>query len=368
MAISVECPYCHKRMSAVDEAAGKKVACIGCTKPITVPGAAAQPVGPLTARPAERPVAKRPPPLPRAGPSFPAPATAVAAFPAAAVPLRAEPVPEFEGEAPEITMSLDGTSTLQTPDRRFRMRVDLLDVHPADRGPLFETIRERVWKILRAGPAITAQADLCVTCSEYDLGSQLARYMTSGIAGAVRTGLTLTGTINGKTINEMYVATRRFGFIGGSSTDMAAGCLTECGVKALSAIFQAAGVPETDFARAWRWIGIIKWAAAGTVLVLLLALAFSTTPTVAKRIPDPTIGRTRMICGAILAALGTYVIIAMGAMLGAPRHFLETDPRGVRAMARVGMQNIPGMRIATFLMGAVGVALIWFAILLYRNS
>jgi hypothetical protein len=369
MAIAVECPHCRKRMSAVDEAAGKKVACIGCKKPITVPAASAKVVMPAGARPAAPPVAMKPPPLPQAGPKFatPAPATPAPAVPAASY--RAQAVPAFEGPAPEITTSRDGTTTFQTPDRKFQMRVDLLDVHPADRGPLLEAIRERVWKVLRISPAATAQAELCVTCSEFELGSQMARYWTSGIAGAARAALTLTGNVDGKPLDETFSATRRFGLFGGSSPAMASACLRSCSVKVLAAILQTAGVPETGFSRAWRWIGIAKWAATATLLVAYLAIGLATLPTPGNRVSVHQVNDRRLllIMGAMLAAGGTYAVIAMGAMLFAPRRFLETDPRGVRAMVRVGMQNIAGMRIAAFVMAAVGIVFLGTSLLIYLN-
>jgi hypothetical protein len=146
--------------------------------------------------------------------------------------------------------------------------------------------------------------------------------------------------------------------------------LDECLAGVLAVIGGAAGRPETGFARRWRGLQIAKWAAAATMFAGYLAFTLTTMQPAWRRhfeIREPDFRRKVLIFGGVLAALGVYAVVAMGIMLLAPRRFLETDPRGVRAMARLGTKDVSTMRFAAFLLAAVGIALIWGAIHLYRN-
>jgi hypothetical protein len=272
---------------------------------------------------------------------------------------------------PETSTLVDGTTMFQSPDERIRMRVDALDVHPADRDLILETIQRLVWKQLCENLCATKQTELQVTCIEYSLGSQGMRYLTSGIAGGAQVSLKLAGRVDGKPVDETITANRRFGILGGSSADMASSALQACCAGLLSAIYGACGDSETNFARIWRGIQIFKWSATAAVLVLYLAITLSNPHPVGNRgigIDDPGSRRNELIFGAFLAALGTYALVAMGAMLIAPRQFFETDPRGIHARLRIGIQNIWGMRITAFVLAAFGFLILWNSIQYYRNS
>lgn len=209
------------------------------------------------------------------------------------------------------------------------------------------------------------KVNLTVTVTAWDEGSQLLRWLFTGLAGAAVCSLDIRGQVNGQTY-EMTTTKRRYmGFFGGNSDGMIRSAGQKC-VWAMEKSMEA-GAPAapTSLNRTWHRLGVVRW----LVSVVLAFVAAAWNVAITSSGPPGALGVVLGVWMAVLLGGTAFGTMLMLTLLFMPGRFYTSDVKGARILKKTGVNSPAMVRVVAAVLAVIFLAVfLLFLVLSIRGE